>query len=99
MPETGSAPVRDGVVLISALDQAKLKALGETLGLENLSIAPSAQTGKYSSIVSLNVSGVTLMWDHERPGSAEFSRLAFLVLRLVALAGALAWLVARVQVS
>jgi len=99
MPETGSAPVRDSVVLIDALDQAKLKAIGQTLGLENLRLAPSGQTATQKAVVSLNVGGVTLLWDHERPGSAEFSRLAFLVLSLVALAGALAWLVARAQVN
>ena len=99
MPEAGSAPVRDSVVLISALDQAKLKAIGQTLGLENLRLAPSGQTATKKPVVSLNVGGVTLLWDHERPGSAEFSRLAFLVLGLVALAGALAWLVARAQVN
>lgn len=99
MPETGSAPVRDSVVLIDALDQAKLKAIGQTLGLENLRLAPSGKTATQKAVVSLNVGGVTLLWDHERPGSAEFSRLAFLVLSLVVLAGALAWLVARAQVN
>jgi signal transduction histidine kinase len=99
MPETGSAPVRDNVVLISSLDQAKLKAIGQTLGLENLRLAPSGPTATQKAVVSLTVGGVTLIWDHERPGSAEFSRLTFLVLSLVALAGALAWLVARAQVN
>ena len=99
MPETGSAPVRDSVVLIDALDQAKVKAIGQTLGLENLRLAPSGQTATQKPVVSLKVGGVTLLWDHERPGSAEFSRLAFLVLSLVALAGALAWLVARAQIN
>jgi len=99
MPETGNEPIRDSLVMIDALDQAKLKSLGETLGLENLRFASSAQEGAYNSVVSLDVSGVKLIWDHERPGSAEFSRLAFLVLSLVALAGAFAWLVAHAQVN
>jgi signal transduction histidine kinase len=98
-PESGNGPIRDSLVMIDALDQAKLKSIGETLGLENLRIAPSTLNRAQTAVVSLDVKGVTLIWDHERPGSAEFSRLAFLVLSLVALAGAFAWFVARDQVN
>ncbi len=98
-PESGNGPIRDSLVMIDAFDQAKLKSVGEALGLENLRIAPSSLNRAQTAVVSLDVRGVTLIWDHERPGSAEFSRLAFLVLGLVALAGAFAWFVARDQVN
>lgn len=98
LPENGSGPIRDQIVLIRVFDPAKLKKLGESLGLENLRVAPNSQDLSQRSVVHLNLTGVTLIWDHEHPGSVGFSGLAVLVLSWVILAGALAWFVARGQV-
>lgn len=98
LPEQDNGPVRDDLVLIRALDQTELKTLGESLGLENLRVAPGPEDLRHKSVVSLEMGGVVLVWDHEHPGSAGFSRLALFVLSWVVLAGFLAWLVARNQV-
>jgi signal transduction histidine kinase len=98
LPEIGKGPVRDNIVLVRSLDPAKLAALGRKLGLENLRIAPRGGQTSHEIIVSLKIGDVKLIWDHERPGSAGFSRLAALVLSWVSLVGMLAFVVARRQV-
>lgn len=98
LPAEGSGPIRDQVALIRVLDAAKLKKLGESLGLENLRVAPNAQNLSQRSAAQLHLSGTTLIWDHEHPGSVGFSSLALFVLSWLVLAGVLAWFVARGQV-
>ena len=69
MPETGSAPVRDSVVLIDALDQAKVKAIGQTLGLENLRLVPP------TSADTIGAAAAALRADTTARGRSVFRQL------------------------
>jgi len=99
MPEKGIGPIRDNIVLIKTMDSARLMEIGRILGLQNLRLAPNGKTRRGQVVVSLELQGITLIWDHARPGSAAFSKLAALVLSWVSLVGMLAWVVARHQVK
>lgn len=97
-PEQSSGPIRDKLVLIRALDRAELTALGAALGLTNFRIRTNREETSHEPVVSLDIGSVTLLWDHESPGSVGFSKLALLVVSWVSLVGTLAWFVARRQV-